>query len=395
MEEERRINWLSLLIKVIIIFVFALIIIWIISKIINKKELSDTFKSNLDNMEKISIEYFKSIDLPEEKGKNIKITLGEMIEKKLIISEKKESDNSCDKEKSYAKITREKDNYIVDVTLKCGKEKDTKTSKFSFEDCKNCNNNITDNQNDDNKNDNDNNTNNATSNNSNQDNISNSNGTTYYEYVKENISYSKWMRGSRTGENIENKYEYYSTSNKIYYTVGYLTKKDINKNNKLSYTIKLNDVPNKDYYFTSVIESSNFKKSEISNYLAKDSIFINSSIKSENEDAILNYYLEDNNFTYNLSPYYRKGSFYVDVDIVIKDKDNIEYYHDTSLNEEITIIPLKINIKFISNKMMETKPYGDYDTIPYYRYVEKTRDIVWSTDTSLDGYTKTGNTKIQ
>lgn len=395
MEEERRINWLSLLIKVIIIFIFALIIIWIVSKIVGKKEPSDAFKSNLDNMEKVSLEYFKTIDLPEENGKSIKITLGEMIEKKLIVSDNKESNNSCDKEKSYAKITRDKDNYIVDVTLKCGKEEDTKTSKFSFKDCRNCNT-TTDNQSADNSQNATNDNQNVDSNSSGQNSNTIASGTMYYEYIKENISYSKWMRGSKTGENIENKYEYCSTAKQTYYTIGYLTKKDIEKNNSMSYTIKLNNVPNKDYYFTIVSDSSNFKESEISNYLDQNSAIVNkNSIKLENKDIILNYYLEDNNFTYKLSPYYRKGSFYVDVNIVIKNKDNIKYYHDNSSNKDIAIIPLKIDIKFASNEIVETKPSGYYDIISYYRYIEKTKDIVWSTETSLDGYTKTGNTKVQ
>ena len=55
MEDERRINWLSLFIKIVIIFIFALIIIWLVSKIINKNKLSETFNNNINNMEKVSI----------------------------------------------------------------------------------------------------------------------------------------------------------------------------------------------------------------------------------------------------------------------------------------------------------------------------------------------------
>lgn len=47
----------------------------------------------------------------------------------------------------------------------------------------------------------------------------------------------------------------------------------------------------------------------------------------------------------------------------------------------------------MSPKITEEKPSGDYDTITYYRYVEKNKEIKWSTETSLEGYTKTGNTK--
>ena len=49
MEDERQINWLSLFIKIIIIFIFAIILIWLVSKIINSSKPSETFKNNINN----------------------------------------------------------------------------------------------------------------------------------------------------------------------------------------------------------------------------------------------------------------------------------------------------------------------------------------------------------
>ena len=108
MERERRINWLSLFIKIIIIFVFVLIIIWLASKILGRTKLSDTFKNNISNMETAATEYYKGVDLPLEKGKSSKITLGEMVKKGLIVSIKDDKGTSCDAKKSYSKITRKK-----------------------------------------------------------------------------------------------------------------------------------------------------------------------------------------------------------------------------------------------------------------------------------------------
>ena len=79
MEDERQINWLSLFIKIIIIFIFAIILIWLVSKIINNSKPSETFKNNINNMEEVAVSYFKEIDLPQEKGKSTKIKLEEMI----------------------------------------------------------------------------------------------------------------------------------------------------------------------------------------------------------------------------------------------------------------------------------------------------------------------------
>ena len=54
MEDERQINWLSLFIKIIIIFIFAIILIWLVSKIINSSKPTETFKNNINNMEEVA-----------------------------------------------------------------------------------------------------------------------------------------------------------------------------------------------------------------------------------------------------------------------------------------------------------------------------------------------------
>ena len=106
MKDEREINWLSLFIKIVIAFAFILIIVWLVSKLINRNKLSDTFKNNINNMETVAIKYFKDIDLPTEKGESIKITLEEMIEKELIISVSNKDGEKCNTKNSYSKIIR-------------------------------------------------------------------------------------------------------------------------------------------------------------------------------------------------------------------------------------------------------------------------------------------------
>ena len=86
MEDENRINWLGLFIKIVIIFIFALIIVWLVVKIIGRNKLSDTFKNNINSMESVAVEYFKGEDLPLSKGQSKKITLQEMIDKSNIIN---------------------------------------------------------------------------------------------------------------------------------------------------------------------------------------------------------------------------------------------------------------------------------------------------------------------
>lgn len=396
MEEERRINWIGLFIKMIIVFVFILIIVWLISKIAGKNKLSETFTNNINNMETVAVDYFKEIDLPQEKGKSTKITLKELIDKELIVSVNKEGKNVCDTQKSYSKITRDKKNYIVETTLKCGKEKDTITKKFSFKDCKNCtlketkketkkeNKKTSSTTKKENKNKK------AASKDTEENNNSKQNDkTVYYEYSKENVTYTKWVKGNVTGNNVENKYEYYSIANKTYYTLASIKE----GTTSASYTIKLDNVPNDKYYFMEVTESNYFNAADENKYIDHESSSINNAKKLNVPKTISKNSLGENNFTYKLSPYYRKGSFYIDVVLNINNTSNVKPY--TNENTNTYFVPLKVDIKFASNEITSTKPSGEYETISYYRYKEVNKETIWSKESSVEGYTQTGNKKYE
>lgn len=392
MENERKINWLSLFIKVVIVFIFVLIIIWLVSKIINKNKLSETFINNINNMEKVSVEYFKTVDLPLNKGDSLKVTLGELIDKELIVSVGNDSKNTCDTEKSYSKITREKNKYNVSTYLKCGKEEKKIKESFSLKDCKNCNQEV-DNGTENNVGNNDSTNSNSGSNTSpDNGNANTPSGVTYYEHVKETTSYTKWMRGSLTGNNIENRYEYYGVDSAAYYTLGVVP---IDKKT-ITYTLKLNSVPNKKYYFTTIEGVNGFDISEKNNYLNEKNVSIYDGNKVNiPSNGMEEYSLTVNNFTYKLSPYYREGNFYIRVLVNINNTDNVKDYYDSKLKKNAYLIPLKVNVKFASNEISNNKPNGDYETISYYRYVTVNKETIWSKETYVDGYTKTGKTKVQ
>lgn len=367
MENEKRINWLSLFIKIVIVFIFVLIVIWLVTKIINNNKLSGTLKNNINNMEKVSIDYFKTIDLPIEKGQSLKITLEELIEKKLMVSANEETENKCDLKGSYSEIKREKDKYVVKTILKCGKEKDTISSDFSFKDCRNCN------QED-----------------SKQE-TEKIEKVTYYEHVKETTTYTKWMRGNSTGNNIENRYEYYGIDYQTYYTLGVIP----SNQKTITYTLKLDKVPNSSYYFTTIEDIKNYNSNESTEYLNEKSVSIYDGKRIVYPKDLSKYSLTESNMTYKLSPYYRNGSFYIRITINITNTGEIEEYYDNKTKEGVYIVPLKINIKFASNEISETKPTGEYETISYYRYVTTKKETLWSTENYIDGYTKTGNTQTK
>lgn len=395
MEDENRINWLGLFIKIVIIFIFALIIVWLVVKIIGRNKLSDTFKNNINSMESVAVEYFKGEDLPLSKGQSKKITLQEMIDKNLILSINKDGSSTCDTKNSYSKITRQKDKYKLETTLRCGKEKDTITRDFSLKDCKNCNQNTSNNSSKDtNSNKNNDNTNSQSDTKVDESKATSDNKakTTYYEYVKETTTYSSWARGNVTGDNIENKYEYYGIAKDTYYTLGYVKESEIGKT--INYTVKLDKVPNNKYYFTTIEDSKYYTAADESKYTTANNVSLVKG-KNDNNNNISKYSLGESNFTYKLAPYYRKGSYYVDITIVVNNTTGISSYKDSKLNTNIYYLPIKLDIKFASNEITTNKPSGDYETITYYRYVGKNKETKWSTESSLEGYTKTGNTKSE
>lgn len=357
-------------------------------KIINKNKLSETFKNNINNMHSVAVEYFKGEELPLDKGGSKKITLEEMIEQDLIISLNNDNENKCDTKNSYSKITREKNKYKLETTLKCGKEKDTITKDFSLKDCKNCNNKEEANNKTEEIKDKE--VSETTSNDSSTEKTDTK--TTYYEYVKETTTYSKWLRGDLTGDNIENKYEYYAIAKDTYYTLGYIKENQIGKT--INYTVKLDKVPNDSYYFTTIETSNYYTPEEETKYINEKKV---SLVKrnNENNDDLTKYSLGESNFTYKLKPYYRKGSFYIDIIIEVNNTNGVSTYKDTILKTNIYYVPLKIEVKFASSEINTAKPNTDYETISYYRYVEKNREVKWSAENSLEGFTKTDKVKYE
>ena len=122
----------------------------------------------------------------------------------------------------------------------------------------------------------------------------------------------------------------------------------------ITYTLKLEDVPNSNYYFTTIEDITNFNDNEKSEYLNEKSVSIYDGKKIEFPNDISKYSLGESNFTYKLSPYYKKGSFYVRVTINITNTNGLEEYYDSKTKENVYIAPLKINVKFASNEITET-----------------------------------------
>ena len=118
-EEIKKINWLSLFVKVVIFVVFVLLVIWLFIKI-SDRNVEKTFEENMNTLKSASIEFFKNGNLPIEIGENKIVTLEELIKMKYL----SDFDSSCSRENSYAQATLVDDYYALRIELECGENKD-------------------------------------------------------------------------------------------------------------------------------------------------------------------------------------------------------------------------------------------------------------------------------
>jgi len=81
------------------------------------------FNENLLDMKVAAESYYTTPRLPKNTGDKVSMTLGEMIDKKLLLSIQDKNGNNCDMNNSYVEIIKRADEYELKVVLSCsGKE---------------------------------------------------------------------------------------------------------------------------------------------------------------------------------------------------------------------------------------------------------------------------------
>lgn len=131
MEDERRINIVKVLLKLIVVVLVILFSAWIVTKIcsnnnpINSDKLVDqVFQDNLNRMKEVGISYFTLERMPKNVGDKEKITLKDMYDKNLILEVRDEENNLCSDTDSYIEVEKYNDEYQMKVNLSCSNRKD-------------------------------------------------------------------------------------------------------------------------------------------------------------------------------------------------------------------------------------------------------------------------------
>ena len=421
MEDKKyEINWLGLFIKVIVFVVAVLLIIWLISKLTLNKGLS--IEENLKLFSDSSVEYFKK-NLPEE-GETSQVTLNQLIKWDYLKELKDKKGKTCDKENSKSTIVLEDNYYNIKTGLKCNNETKTSEIKLGNSECEVCDIKIEDlpiNKKEDKPHEEEKPISNETSkggtapaSNNTTSNPSTPTTTILYEYVKNVDRYSDWYNGKVTGKNIENStkvvsYSKYCQNEELtYYTISYTTYLGYH-----TYTLELINLNTNENvkllsssYFTDINDYINYlnKRNESLSYVGGTNTKVNSD---DNPYDYKNHALTSNNFTFNVSNVYkRNGKYYVDITMNINNFNGVTPYYLNKINKNIYYIPIKFTLtnnksNCVIDKTENSSKYTNYTVVDtwneytdIYRYKITTIEYKYSNQESLEGYTKTGKTKV-
>lgn len=137
-EERNNFSIRSVLLQFLFVALFVFILIWLfpmksdMKNAISSIETSDNsglsilydriFNENLYTMKEAAKDYFTLERLPQKVGDSTKITLREMLDKKIILPFTDKNGKKCNLDDSYVLVTKHDKEYVMKVNLKCGKE---------------------------------------------------------------------------------------------------------------------------------------------------------------------------------------------------------------------------------------------------------------------------------
>lgn len=132
-EERERFSIKDVVLQIILVVLFVFLLLWLFptKSYVDKKMENDLkplynqmFSQNVNTMKEVAISYFTTSRLPKNIGDKVTLTLGEMLDKKLLIPFLDSNNQQCSLTESYVEITKMDDEYILKVYLSCSDNKD-------------------------------------------------------------------------------------------------------------------------------------------------------------------------------------------------------------------------------------------------------------------------------
>lgn len=117
----------DVVLQILFVVLFIFILMWLFpSKSFLKDSLEPLydriFNENILNMKESAKGYYTTPRLPQKVGDKVSMTLGDMLDKKLLIPFKDSKGRSCDNTSSYVQVTKMDEEYIMKVNLKCSEQ---------------------------------------------------------------------------------------------------------------------------------------------------------------------------------------------------------------------------------------------------------------------------------
>lgn len=144
-ENENKINWMSILKRVLAVVAVILVILGIVTLVgrCTKKDSTKpgkeepvTLTKQLDALEEAALKYLNKDNLPIELNASKTIRLKILENNGLVTDVKDDKNNACDKDESFIEVTRLENNYALKISATCGNNKDYRIVYVGcFENC--------------------------------------------------------------------------------------------------------------------------------------------------------------------------------------------------------------------------------------------------------------------
>lgn len=114
----------DLIVKILLVLLFVFLLMWLFP-MPNLNPLYDKiFTQNMSSMTDAAKSYFTVSRLPQKEGETKKLTLGDMINNKMIIEFTDSDGKTCDVDKSYVEVTKKGSEYVFKTNLSCSNQED-------------------------------------------------------------------------------------------------------------------------------------------------------------------------------------------------------------------------------------------------------------------------------
>ena len=123
--ENRKSTFIrDLVVRVLLIVLFIFLLMFLFPMPNLTPFYDSIFNNNVQSMKDAAEKWYTTDRMPEEVGDTSKLTLQDMLDKKLILPFVDKDGNSCDADRSYVTVKKTEDEYIMKVSLTCGSKTD-------------------------------------------------------------------------------------------------------------------------------------------------------------------------------------------------------------------------------------------------------------------------------